>query len=322
MNKKIKIYEKNLIASIVENIKKIDSKNRIISIIITGSFGRNEPTYVIIDDNNYKLKSDIEIALVYKKHSRKKYLNSLIKCVSEKYEEDLNLMSISEIRVRKMQNFNNSLLTSKKKTLFTYDLYNGSYTAYGEKIIENKTVTIDEIDCFEAKRIVANRIAEYCYNLNNLNDEYLKSQWKSKIFLALGTAILLEKKLYKSSYKKQKEIINSIDIELKNSSAFLENYNKSFNFLRENGNLFNANEKKLMNCVKEVYYKFLADKTKVSVNSCSRKIKYIFKYIVNEKKIPNLHFEEDIVDKLILNYINNNTEELKSLSTLWHNTIY
>ena len=62
MNKKIKIYEKNLISSIVENIKKIDSKNRIISIIITGSFGRNEPTYVIIDDNNYKLKSDIEIA--------------------------------------------------------------------------------------------------------------------------------------------------------------------------------------------------------------------------------------------------------------------
>ena len=184
-------YEKKLLNDIVNSILYYDIKKRICSIIVTGSFGRHEETFEFID-KSFKLKSDVEIALVYNSFTSKRYLNNLIENVASKFEEELNLMSLSRRRISKTHNFNNTLFTPRYKTLFTYDLYNGSYTIWGEKLIEKLPIRLSEVDKYEAKRIVANRIAEYIH-IENLkkNDNYIKKQWACKIMLSIGSAWLI-----------------------------------------------------------------------------------------------------------------------------------
>lgn len=58
-----KQYEEQLIANIITSLEKHGAKDLLSSVIITGSFGRKEPTYEHRNDRKLVLKSDVEIAL-------------------------------------------------------------------------------------------------------------------------------------------------------------------------------------------------------------------------------------------------------------------
>ncbi len=322
---KIKKYENNLINKIIEKILEKNGEKYLTSIVLTGSFGRNEPTY-IIENNSFKLKSDIEIALIYKKEKYKKQVKDIIEKTSKLFDEDLNLMAISEKRIKKIMNFNSSIIVPKRKTLFTFDLYNGSKTIWGEKLIENKKVTLNEVDKYESKRIVANRIAEYSYLYNSKNDknDFELLQWKGKIVLSIGTAILLCEDKYTSSYHEQyKNIKNNIGLinEIVGND-FFKDYEKIFLYLRENATPYEIPEEKLKKYVKKVNLYFQSKKlTKSKVNSLSRLIKYYYKYFKTSKKCSFINLEERILQNVIDCFCNNYSR-LIEVSIVWHNVLY
>ena len=161
------VYEQKLISDIITSIEKYGGKSYLSSIILTGSFGRGEPTYSSDSEGKLFLKSDVEIALVFPKLSQKKYVEELIRNVSSEFIEDLNLMPINERRVRKACNFNFTLRVPKFKTIFIYDLFNGSKTIWGRDFIGEKTILLGDVDLYEAKRLVANRIGELTYLRNS-----------------------------------------------------------------------------------------------------------------------------------------------------------
>ena len=200
------VYEEKLIENVISSVEKYGGKNCLSSIILTGSFGRNEPTYAMDADGNLKLKSDVEIAFVFPKSSQKRLVEDLIRSVSSEFNEELNLMAINEKRVRKAYNFNFSVKVPKYKTIFTYDLFNGSRTIWGRNFIQEQTIALTDVDPYEAKRLVANRIGELTYLQNSANQEeikYLRLQWKGKLMLAIVSAWLICEDEYVSSYHGQ-----------------------------------------------------------------------------------------------------------------------
>lgn len=184
-----KTYERDLIENVIASIEKHGGKDCLSSIILTGSFGRGEPTYTVGDDGEPQLKSDVEIALVFPDSSKKQAVEQLIGTVSSEFTEELNLMAINEKRVRKAYNFNFSMRVPKYKTIFTYDLFNGSRTIWGRDFIEENTITVAEIDPYEAKRLVANRIGELVYLQNSADDsskDYLRNSGRESWFWRLS----------------------------------------------------------------------------------------------------------------------------------------
>ena len=126
-------YENNLISNIIKSIEKHGGKKLLSSIILTGSFGRKEPTYSIKENGLFFLKSDIEIALICQKNIYRKQINQLIKNVSAEFNEDLNLMQLSEKRVKKRIILIIQFLFLNIK-LYLHMIYLMVVILYGEKI--------------------------------------------------------------------------------------------------------------------------------------------------------------------------------------------
>lgn len=319
-------YEKRLIDDIVSSILKNGGENLLTSVVLTGSFGRGEPTYTIKDNGEVQLKSDVEIALIYSKYIAKSEIVNLINTVSSEFDEDLNMMPITEKRIINAHNFNFSFKEPKYKTIFTFDLYNGSYTVWGHDYIKQKKVLLNEIDIYEAKRIVANRIAELNYLLNttkSIESEYLRMQWKSKVILSIGSAWLLCEGKYSSSYKKQ-----LLEIEREKESVeklfgneFINEYNKVFKFLRENGEHYEVNNIKLQLYLKQISKLFNDKKLeKVKVNSFSRIIKYYIKYFSTGMKYGVIGFENKILNEIIEGYCNE--KNILKVTKVWSRVLY
>ncbi len=317
-------YENNLISNIIKSIEKHGGKKLLSSIILTGSFGRKEPTYSIKENGLFFLKSDIEIALICQKNIYRKQINQLIKNVSAEFNEDLNLMQLSEKRVKKAYNFNYSIFIPKYKTLFTYDLFNGSYTIWGKDFLKNSNVTLESIDLYEAKRIVANRIGELEF-LSETNNDYAVQQWKCKLLLAIVTSWLILNKQYVSSYYGQYEqaYININSLINIFGEDFWKDYNGAFQFLRKNGDEYIIKENNLRRYVMKISKLFEENNLKVSkVNSLSRKIKYIFKYIKSTKKFNIYNLEDRILQGLIDYYQTNDNLKIKKIAKMWHEILY
>lgn len=320
-------YEKKLINDVIECIEKNDLKNSLSSIILTGSFGRNEPTYKMLENGMLKLKSDVEIALVYKKSSSKKEVNQIIKNVSNEFEEDLNLMPIEENRVRKAYNYNYSIVNQKYKTIFTYDLFNGSYTIWGKDFLKNQNIYLNQVDLYEAKRLVGNRIGELIYlsvTESKGKKDYLKKQWKGKLCLAIVSAWLICEGKYASAYHKQYELIKkNVDAVKKVlGDEFIEDYNRVFSFLREDGQEYEIPDSRMKQYVSYIN-KYLFEKkiTKPKVNNMAREIKYLSKYIKSGMPLGIINFEDKIIQSLIDGYYEDR-ENLKDMAILWHNVLY
>lgn len=320
-------FEENLISHVIASINKHGGKSCLSSIILTGSFGRGEPTYIV--DNKYELclKSDVEVALVYPKFSQKKTVEQLIQTVSSEFEEDLNLMPISEKRIRKAYNFNFSLRVPKYKTIFTYDLFNGSKTIWGRDYIGEKNISLNDVDKYEAKRLVANRIGELIYLQNTAdinNRDYLRQQWKGKLVLAIISAWLICEGEYVSSYhgqfEKVREDANKIERLL--GQDFFKVYKKIFCFLRENGEQYEIPDKLLRSYVRNMDLYFNEKEIKSpKVNSLSRIMKYTLKYMRSGIKYGFRQFEANILQALITDYWNK-SECIEGDAEVWHRVLY
>lgn len=320
-------YEKNLIQSIIASIERHGGKEFLSSIILTGSFGRGEPTFTLDHNGNLSLKSDVEIALIYPNPFQKNRIEKLIEAVSQEFNEELNLMAITEKRVLKAYNFNYSIMVPKYKTIFTFDLFNGSYKIWGTDYIGRYNVDISDVDVYEAKRLVANRIGELVYLSQTADEEskaYLYMQWKGKLMLAIVSAWLICEEQYVSSYRGQyekiKESRNVIESEL--SFDFFEEYNKVFKFLRERGCPYEVPDRLLRSYVKKINQYFIAKSIKTpKVNSFSHLVKYYIKYIKAGTKYGLVNFEDKILQELIDGYCKNKSN-LGNIADVWHRVLY
>ena len=320
-------YQEKLIEKIIKKIEMNGGKDCLSSIILTGSFGRGEPTFVTDDEGILHLKSDIEIALVFPKTSQKKRVELLIKNVSSDFTEDLNLMPINEKRVKKAYNFNFSIRSPKYKTIFTYDLFNGSKTIWGVDFIGKKTVSLADVDIYESKRLVANRIGELVYLSNTVNQNeysYVRKQWKGKLVLAIVSAWLICEGEYVSSYHGQYEKVCEKNEKIKTlfGIEFLDEYKKVFHFLRDNGQAYEVEDELLCKYVRAIDKYFEKKQIKVpKVNSASRVLKYSIKYIESGVKYGVKGFENNILQSLISEYWTH-SRNLIQTANVWHKVLY
>ncbi|MGN0114196.1 MAG: hypothetical protein ACI4DY_06985 [Monoglobaceae bacterium] len=322
-----KDYQDNLVSRVIESIENHGGNNCLSSIVLTGSFGRGEPTFETDSDGNLHLKSDVEIALIFPRSNQKAAVYDIINSVSSEFDEDLNLMPINEKRIRKAYNFNFSMKSPKYKTIFTFDLFNGSKTVWGRDFIGEKDIRLADVDIYEAKRLIANRIGELIYLQNNCKDdekEYLRIQWKGKLMLAIVSAWLICDGKYVSSYHVQYDIINQSKNAVSNQfgSQFLEEYDKVFSFLRENGEKYEISDALLIEYVKQMDMLFKERKiSSPKVNSFSRIAKYYVKYIKSGIKYGICGFEDKILQSLITDYCNK-SDKITQDANAWHNVLY
>lgn len=320
-----KSYQEKLIADVIRSIEKHGGKDILSSVILTGSFGRGEPTFVYSGEGELFLKSDVEIALIYPRSTSKKKVDNLIEEVSSEFKEDLNLMPIAQKRVEKAYNFNFSFSVPRYKTIFTYDLFNGSKTIWGEDYIRKVNVKLDDIDPYEAKRLVGNRIGELVYlQVNNNDNEYLRKQWKGKVILAIGSAWLICQKSYVSSYYGQAEKLVEENERLKRvlGTNFIEDYKKVFLFLRKNGEPYEIPDKKLEEYVKYIDQYFVENKIGIpKVNSFSRYVKYCWKYMKSGARYGIIGFENKIIQRLIYDYWSKSGKVMAD-AEVWHQVLY
>lgn len=311
--------EKNLFFNILSVMKENGLEKLASSVILTGSFGRGEATYYSSPEG-LELKSDIEIAVVYTCSKRR--IAEFVKSVSAKFPWELNLMPITPGRIKKVKNFNGGIITPKRKTLFTYDLYSQSITLWGEDYISKKRVEVSEIDTFEAKRIVANRIGELVYISDKKPEDIII--WKSKLMLASACAYLLLRGGYASSCKKQAEAVKARREEVSRELGgdFVSDYLGAFSFLREGGSAVDIDEEKLRMYAAGIDALFERYNIKKSrVTSLSRRAKYLFKYLKNGAPLGLAGFEEKIIDSLIRSFISGDNK-IKETAGLWHEVLY
>lgn len=319
-----KEYEANLIENILDSILKNGGAACLSSVILTGSFGRGEPTYQL-DGETFLLKSDVEIALIFNGRRSKAFVKAFICKAAGEFAEDLNLMPVSRRRIRWIHNFNYTLITPRHKTLFTYDLYNGSRTVWGKDYIGGRRVTLKELDLFETKRIVANRIGEFIYLSGQQNtDEYLRMQWKGKILLAIGTAWLVLRGKYASSYNAQKNevLMNQTEAAALFGDCFPADYYSAFYFLREGGDAYSIPDERLRYYVAVVSALFSAHKIKkCKAGSLSRFVKRLLKNMRSGMKFGLYRFENRILQGLIDSFITG-SDVIAQYADAWRKVLY
>lgn len=312
----IRSENQKLLDSIVNKIRETGLIKHVDSIIISGSFGRNEPTYHI-ENGQIIYESDMEMILVYNNwfnlFNIKKQSDEIKKCFPEL---DLELIPISASRLDKVRNHNYSLFTPAKKTLFTFDFYDGSRTIYGKEHLKNK-VKIEDVDNFEGKRIIANRVAELVYIRNHNGSLEEQNRWLAKIVLSLGTAFLIETREYKSSYHNQLEAIGmSKSVSTAFDNEFINIYIKAFDYLREGKKTtsFIAYEPSIKEYVGIAYEYYKKNKVNKSMTSTAyiltREAILLLKY---DKRFFRCVFnpKELILDNVIHSYIEDKSNMAK-----------
>lgn len=315
-------YEKALLERIVASIEAHGGSRLVSAVILTGSFGRDEQTYVEAADGSFHLKSDVELGLVFPDHVPKSKMNTLIQAVSGEFTEDLNLMPISRSRIRHGHNFNFTLISPKYKTLFTYDLYHGSKTIWGQEYLNKQMVTLQSIDPYEGKRLVANRIGELLY-LQQSDRPQLQAQWKGKLLLAIGSAWLLSRGQYVTSFRGQWQSLKAQpDAEEVLGTGFLREYEKVFRYLRQNGGEYDIPDALLRTYTANINRYFRAHiPGKPRVNSASRMAKYMIKYAKAGAPYGMVGFENRILQALLDGYCAQDNQQYQA-AKLWHKVLY
>lgn len=216
-------------ASIIDIDKIIDEINEEIvdiicseyyprSVILKGSFGRNEPTYLINDDGTITFLSDYEIEIISVRYLMSRLLSANCGMISLKNEKirllDINLGGI------KLSAY--SLFPASYRfldaTMANYDLKYGSKTIYGNNYIENiKDFHPTDIPLWEGIKLIFNRIAEalYYFSIDNISNPPDKESenlffWTNKIILACQDALLILKGYYDPSYERRNKVFQRI----------------------------------------------------------------------------------------------------------------
>lgn len=323
LESKIKEYLDGLMASIINDVESYQQKTSLVSIVLTGSLGRDEGTFHLDKNTNgVVLDSDVELALVYK-DGKKKDAELIKAMLIENYTEDMNPMTISESRVRNNYNFNYSILSPKNTSIFMYDFYNGSKTIWGENLL---TRNVPQYDKYEAKRIVANRIGELtCVQNGNAKDkEKLIAQWRGKLVLAIGSAYCILKNEYQSKYEAQRNYIVSHNGELSSviDPQFVDDYDKMFLFLRKGGEIYEIPSERLVKYVEKINCLFKNERVyHPRINSLSRKLKYAIACVKSKADLNPLACEEKIIDDLINEFIDGD-DDIFDAAKNWKDILY
>lgn len=323
MNNLKKEYIDNLILNIISKIDEYPESNGLVSVILTGSLGRDEATLHLINDCEVVLDSDVELALVFKNGEKEKAEAVKAKLISD-FTEDMNPMTINESRVKNAYNFNYSLLKPRYSSIFMYDLYNGSKTIWGKDLLNKGIATYDK---YEAKRIVANRIGELVYLESTVSDDVKAKtvkQWEAKLLLAIGSAMSILNHKYASKYCLQKDYILTQEIEIKEllGENFVADYIKAYMFLREGASEFEVPRNQLKKYVQRVNDVFnVSNITKPQINSFSRKLKYAIACARVKAPFSLFACEKDIINDLLEKFVLDGPEVVTTANN-WKKILY
>lgn len=315
-------YVNNLVQSIVNKIVGYPESKGLVSVVLTGSLGRNEGTFHLSNDSKLVLDSDVELALVYK-CGKKRLAEAVKRKLIADFAEDMNPMTISESRVKNGYNFNYSFTKPDYSSIFMYDFYKGSKTIWGKDLLTKKPAPYDK---YEAKRIVANRIGELIYLEANPrgNMENVSRQWEAKLLLAIGSAFCILENKYKSQYSEQRDYINAQSLRLEKifDENFVEDYNNAYLFLRKGKKDFYIQRSSLQKYVGKIKNVFSEhDICFPKINSFSRKLKYAVACIKSRAFLNPFTCEEDIIDCLLHAFSTNNSSVYK-IAQNWKNILY
>ena len=317
-----KFYTQNLTNKIIAHVENCSNKNDIISVVLTGSLGRDEGTFhVDTKTQELVLDSDVELALIYK-HGKKSSAEIIKQSLIDAFAEELNPMTISEARICKGYNFNYSFFAPKYHSIFMYDFYNGSRTIWGEDLLDKKSCKYDK---FEAKRIVANRIGELICVKNDMNSTNSQiKQWEGKLLLAIVSAYCILNDAYTSRYEDQYNFIiaNKENVAAHFGNSFLNDYIMAFRYLRKGCGTYSVPSEHLPKYVEAINILLTKQNCDVpKINSASRRLKYMISCIKHKCKLNPFTCETTIINNLINFFISNNSE-LLTTSLYWKNILY
>jgi hypothetical protein len=302
----------NLYNNIVTQVKIDKIDNIITHIIVTGSFGKNEPSYFYKNDEII-YKSDIELVFVVKNYKYKKFLLQYKEKYTKLFNIDVSLMIFKDSRYINGYNSNELFPKNKFFSIFSYDFYQNNIVIYGEKL--NLSFN-REIDKYEAIVIFTNRLAEYfSYYFKNVSDDVLLF-WKSKVLISYMEAILIINNLYTSSYSSQLKSFSKLFPENK----YLDLFNKAYKYLRQNGAEYSIEDSVLIDLSKDmIEIKKNNNLNKSRINSWIYLIRNIIIIIKNKlySKITHFNRFNYIFDKLTDGLINNNTLKIKDACNFW-----
>lgn len=308
-------------------------KNNLNSIVLGGSFGRGEGSYIIDKNNQIRIVNDLDIFIIQNDRNfhdaflLETEIKSLIQKINIDINIDLTFICIDELYYLKPSQLN-------------YDFKYGSKVVYGDQNILMKIKFPENIKIsnLEYKILLNTRL--WCYigaykilrkkNINE-NDQYDLLYQLSKSLIAIGESILIEQEMYNSSMYncKLKELSNflsrdscknikcdliiwgfnfKLNPELEDIPSNIENfYFDCLNFyinyyLEKNKSLhFNFNESFLIYrlksaCVQLINLKLDGFKT-MAIDYLQ--IKILKNILNNTKKIV---FIENFVIKMLFNY--------------------
>ena len=177
------------------------------SIILTGSFGRNEPA-AIVNDEKLKFLSDCEISIVPGRRISKKTIERMKSDLSRMTGLDLTISRNISLRIYSSLPVP-PVISRKiwKPSIQKYDLKYGSRIIYGENCLQKTPdFTPEDIPLWEGIKLMFNRIAEALKHFSidgsyTLEEKQELVYWISKIIIACQDALLLSIKKYHPSYR-------------------------------------------------------------------------------------------------------------------------
>ena len=197
-----------IVDTLISNIYGINT------IILYGGYGRDEGAWVKIN-NSYEPYNDFDILIVLNEINEKPALNQ-IELIKKNLLEKINIQWI-DLTFIELKDFSKS----NKKSIFQFDLKNGSKVIYGNKGLLTKVNSIDssQIRLVEGKLLFFTRLwpfaggAESIIDLNQSQSLFFRYQMSKAILAAIDMKLLMQG-MYVSSYVDRCQL--AIDIGNKN----------------------------------------------------------------------------------------------------------
>jgi len=194
--------KKNKLKSDIEIINKLilqNANNSLISIILYGSYGRDEGAF-FKKEQKVCVYNDYDLLLVVKRIMPPKDLLKIKQLLSDNL--DIKWIDISQKTIPKLKKL--------KPIIFNFDLKYGSKVIWGDKNVFNHipNFTSNQLTLWDAETLYFTRLFPFFGSLNpNYNDEVLTGEdsrffrnQMSKAILAIVDVLLLQKNQYHSSY--------------------------------------------------------------------------------------------------------------------------
>lgn len=184
-------------------IKSKVKQGNLISIILYGSYGREEGAFYQIGNGTLEPYNDYDIVLII----NTPLSTSLLKSIEDDLKNSLSVrwIDISQKTI--------SQLESLKASVFNFDLKNGSKIIYGDSTILNRIPKFkpEELPLIEAEVLFFTRLWCFCgclkenWRSEGVSEDELRffRNQMAKAILAIGDVLLLSTGEYESSYVKR-----------------------------------------------------------------------------------------------------------------------